>query len=280
MQELVVPNKYDNKKINTFLLDSFDGLTQNTLFKTLRKKDIKVNNTRINSNITIHTNDNIKIYVVDNLLFSNNTLEIIYEDLNLLILNKPNGIEVTGQSSLTSQVQKKYPQALPCHRLDRNTTGLIVFAKNKESLDILFDKFKNHEITKYYKATVYGIPENKHQILYAYLFKDKVKSQVYISNTPKKGYRKIITEYSVISTNKIANTSILEIILHTGRTHQIRAHLAYIGFPIIGDGKYGKNEINKKFKKSSQELSSYKIIFNFKTDAGILNYLNGKIFSL
>ena len=128
----------------------------------------------------------------------------------------------------------------PCHRLDRNTTGLVLFAKSQESLDILLDKFKNREIEKHYNATVYGIPKEKHADLTAYLFKDAKKSLVYISDTPKKGYEKIETSYKVISSIKETNTSILDITLHTGKTHQIRAHLAHIGLPIVGDRKIWK----------------------------------------
>lgn len=126
---------------------------------------------------------------------------------------------------------------MPCHRLDRNTSGLVLFAKSTESLNLLLSKFKNHEITKFYKCKVYGIPNKQHAILNAYLFKDTKKSIVYISDMPKKGYRPIITEYTVLDKNKEQNYSILDIILHTGRTHQIRAHLAHIGHPIIGDRK-------------------------------------------
>ena len=119
-------------------------------------------------------------------------------------------------------------------------SGLVLFAKNENSLNILLDKFKNREIDKYYKATVYGILQKKQARLEAYLFKDTKKSLVYISDTPKKGYQKIITSYKVLEKNKDNNTSILDIKLETGRTHQIRAHLAYIGYPIIGDRKIWK----------------------------------------
>lgn len=153
-------------------------------------------------------------------------------------------------------------------------------AKNQKALQILLEKFKNREIDKYYTATVYGILPKKQARLQAYLFKDSKKSLVYISDISRKGYQKIITSYKVISEDKKNNTSILDIKLETGRTHQIRAHLAHIGFPIIGDGKYGINEINKKFHQKYQMLTSYKLKFNFCSDSGCLEYLNKKEISL
>ena len=122
---------------------------------------------------------------------------------------------------------------------------------------------------------MYGIPNKKEERLEAYLFKDQKKSQVYISDTFKKGYQKIITKYTVLEKRK-DNTALLDVEIETGRTHQIRAHLAYIGYPIIGDGKYGKNEINKQFSKKYQMLCSYKLKFNFQSESGVLAYLKGK----
>lgn len=283
MRKLIVNEKYNNKKLNNFILDSFPNLNKNTLFKALRKKDIRINNIKTSENVTIHTNDEISIYIIDEYLLGENKfdIKIVFEDDNILIVNKPDGLAVTQDSSntstLTSILKSKYGNNInPCHRIDRNTKGLVMFAKNAEALIILLDKFKNKEIEKHYITKVYGIPKKTHDILEAYLFKDSKKSIVYISDTPKKDYQKIITEYTIIKKDAFKNISYLDINLHTGKTHQIRAHLSHIGFPILGDGKYGINEVNKKFGFKTQELYSYILKFNFKTDSGILNYLNNK----
>ena len=280
MQKIIVPKKFNNKKISVLLLEHFNGLNKSTLYKAFRKKDIRINNIKINEDTLVKTGDIITLYIVDELLFNKFTISKIYEDENILIVNKPVGIEIVGQNSITSILQMDYPFISPCHRLDRNTTGLILFAKNDKSLQILLDKFKKHEIEKHYLAKVYGIPAKNKEKLSAYLFKDKKKSIVYISDTYKKGYVKIETSYTLINKNQKENFSILDVELHTGRTHQIRAHLSHIGYPIIGDGKYGINEINKKYGYKTQQLCSYKLVFRFKTDAGNLNYLNQKIIKL
>lgn len=283
MKKLIVNKKYDNKKLNKFLKETISNLSDNLFYKTLRKKDIKINGKRISENINVFEGDEILVYISDSLLENNITLDVIYEDSNILLINKPVNIEVTGNKSLTDVIHKQYSDCeflpMPCHRLDRNTSGLILFAKNKESLDILLTKFKYHEIEKHYLALVYGIPKVTHKKMEAYLFKDSHKSLVYISDTPKKGYSKIITSYTLLEKYS-NNTSLLDVEIETGKTHQIRAHLSYIGLPIIGDGKYGINEINKKMKSKYQKLESYSLKFKFSTNSGILNYLNGKEFKI
>ncbi|MCR5186989.1 MAG: RluA family pseudouridine synthase [Clostridia bacterium] len=288
MRKIIVPKKYDKKYLNSFILNEFPSLNKNVLYKALRKKDIRINGVKISQNTLINSGDEITIYIVDseldgirvndgsndsivkdNIIKPSTTLEsynikIIFENENILIVYKPGNLSVTESSrdkyTLTSLLKKELGNNVePCHRIDRNTKGLVLFSKTEKAHKKLLEMFKNGKIEKRYLAKVYGIPKKKHAILEAYLFKDSKKSMVYISDIPKKGYQKIITEYKVIKSDTKLNISTLDIVLHTGKTHQIRAHLAHIGHPILGDGKYGINKINKQFGYKTQELYSYSL---------------------
>ena len=198
MKKIIVDEKYDNKRLDKVILQELPYVNINTFYKTLRKKDIKVNNLRVNCNVIVHKGDELTIYINDNINENKFKLDKLYEDENIIIIDKPIGIEVTGKNSLTEIVHNLYKEKefkpMPCHRLDRNTIGLILYAKNKEALEILQEKFKSRQIEKHYLALVYGNPRKNEENLTAYLFKDNKKSKVYISDVPKKGYTKIITK--------------------------------------------------------------------------------------
>ena len=265
MKKIQVNSNFDNKNVSDLIYYYYPNLNPNQLFKAFRKKDIRINNIKINKDSKVSAGDEVTIYIIDSILEGERKIPIVYEDDYILVVNKPESINVVDEDdtyTLTKALKKLYGNQIePCHRIDRNTKGLVIFAKNQEALLEMQQLFKNHKIEKYYLARVSGIFNQKKAIVKSYLFKDSKKSMVYISDLPKDGYKEIVTEYSVLFEDKKNNSSILEILLHTGRTHQIRAHLAHIGHPIIGDGKYGDNQINKKFERKSQDLYSYKLKF-------------------
>ena len=282
MKEFVVGEVNNKKGIVSLLRKEFPKLNQNTIFKALRNKDIRVNDVKIKEDIVVHTGDRVKVFIIDDLLFGRNSFfdinekDVAYNDANFIIYNKPIEIEVQGndkeiglEEALKKHFKCNFLKA--CHRLDRNTCGLVIFAKNETAEKAMLGAIKKHQVRKFYKAHVYGDVKVKENTLTAYLFKDSKKSNVIVSDSPKKGYSKIITKYRLLKKYK-DGSSLLEVEIITGKTHQIRAHLAHIGLPIIGDGKYGKNEINKVFEKKYQELQSYKLIFEI--DDSNYGYLN------
>jgi len=304
MRTITVSEEHSDTRIDKFLKESFPHMPSSALFKAFRKKDIKANGVRIKEDYTVNTGDKLEVYIVDEILDGvpkqvdyplTRGFEVVYEDKNIIVVNKEQGIPVhpdreQSTNTLINFVQnylKEKGEYFPddphsftpalCHRLDRNTGGLVIIAKNSESLKVLLEKIKSKEIRKYYQCLVKGNMDREYQELKAYLIKDENKSRVFIYDTPSRGAVEIITRYRVLSYEN--DISRLEVELVTGRTHQIRAHLAHIGHQIVGDGKYGTNTYNRSLGAKWQALWAYKIVFDF-TSAGLLTYLKGKKFEV
>lgn len=306
MKEIRVNKENENQRIDKFVKKYLNLAPLSFIYKLFRKKDVKVNDHWVKENYILKANDNIKIYVTDEQIsdfnkprditkLSDVKLDIIYEDKNILVLNKPKGILVINedgenklalvdlvQSYLFTKGEFKNDglsyRPSPVHRLDRNTSGICLFAKNLLTSQVLLNLFKEHdEIDKYYLALVVGSPKNNSGLIDAPLLKNEETKMVKIASF-KDGAKEAKTEYEVITKNK--DVSLLKVHLLTGRTHQIRVHLAYIGCPIVGDAKYGDFEFNKDFERRfnyrNQFLHSYKFTFG-KMD-GELNYLTNKSF--
>ncbi len=239
-----------------------------SLTALLRNKDVKVNGVKVGNNIPLKAGDVVTYYTTpkQEALLSH---DVIYEDDNILIADKYSGVETAGLLSELNGRGEYYA----VHRLDRNTQGLIAFAKNKTAEEELLNAFKERKIEKVYLALCKNNFKKDRDVLTAYLLKDEKSSFVKVADKPFTGAVKIITEYSVWE--KRGDIALVEVTLHTGKTHQIRAHTAHIGCPVLGDEKYGDRELNKKYGAKRQRLVSKQLVFKFD---GALGYLNGKLF--
>lgn len=297
MKSFTITSKDDGTRVDRFILKTFEHLPKSLMYKEIRKKNIKVNKKRCTAEQILNTGDVLELYLKDDVLKikekhydflkAATDLDIIYEDDNIILLNKRVGIlcHPDGKDYIDNLVArlKRYlyekkewnPETSTftpslANRIDRNTGGIVIGAKNSQALKIINEKIKNREIEKYYLTVVHGRPNKKKEILTAYLTKNEKKNMVTVTDSQVEGSKKIITEYQVLDCYD--NASLLEVKLHTGRTHQIRAHLAHIGHPLYGDGKYGKEK-----GRYRQALYSYKLRFHF-SDENKLSYLNGKTF--
>lgn len=285
MRTIIVKNINKKTYLSNYIFKTFPNLSKGKFFKSLRNKDIKINEKRINKDIILNDKDEIKLYIPDNILFNlPQKLDYIYDDQNIAIIFKPQGIlsndetKNSDEPTLESLVKKENSNYIICHRLDRNTAGLVIFAKNDIAYANILSGFKNNSIIKEYIAYVSGSNfKNKEETLNQYISLNKKDgiSKIYEKNNEKNSLKSITTSYEVIYTNTKRDYSILKVFIHNGKTHQIRAVLSNISHPIIGDSKYGKNEINKKFNKYRQLLFAVKYKFNFDSSSK-LSYLNNK----
>jgi len=262
-------------RLNKFISIQMPSLPYFAFNKLLRRKDIKVNGKRISENIILKAGDTVTVYADEYNERRSQNIKIIFEDEYVLIADKNDGIT---SEELFESLKCSDKELYFVHRLDRNTKGLIVFAKNTNSYNELLIAFKNRTVEKIYKACVYGKMPQDSDLLTAYIFTDKKKALSLISDIKLKNYSEIKTYYKVENYDAKTNASIISVKLITGKTHQIRAHFAHIGHFIIGDGKYGNNEINRSFKFNSQKLIAYSLKFNFSKKS-TLCYLNNKEFN-
>ena len=296
------------QRLDKFLQKRFKTMPKSMLYMYIRKKCIKINGKKCDIADKLREGDELTFFIKDeffdapqekhyDFLKAPSKLDIVYEDGNLLLLNKKPGVIVHQDKSyhfdsLVARVQhylyekgeydpeadKAFAPAL-VNRIDRNTSGIVIAAKTAEALRVLNQKMKDRELHKYYLCVVHGTLKEKEGLLEGWLWKDESKNKVFIHNQKKNPDDKAIrTQYRVLQEGN--GLSLLEVDLLTGRTHQIRAHLASIGHPLLGDGKYGTNAQNKQSGLKKQCLCSYKLQFDFSTDAGTLNYLNGKTFEI
>lgn len=300
-------NKNDaNQRLDKFVTKSVPLLPKTLLYKYIRIKRIKVNGKRAEISTRLQENDVVEMYINDeffeaapqkyDFLKASKNLNIVYEDENIILCDKKAGVlchpdDKEYNDTLIDRIKRylyekdefnpdsesSFVPAL-VNRIDRNTGGIVIAAKNAESLRILNQKMKDRELHKFYLCIVHGTPKAKSGLLEGYLLKNEDKNIVKISKTQFGDSKEIRTKYSVLDSKN--GLSLIEVELLTGRTHQIRAHFASIGHPLLGDGKYGTNAQNKKYGYKKQCLYSYKLVFNFKSDAGILEYLNGREFTV
>ena len=304
MRTLTINKNDSNQRLDKFLQKRFRTMPKSLMYKYIRKKCIKVNGKKCDIDVVLREGDELTFYIKDeffeaaeekhyDFLKAPKKLDIVYEDDNIILIDKKPGVIVHPDKqyhfdSLVSRVlhylydkgeydperDKAFTPAL-VNRIDRNTGGIVIAAKNAESLRILNAKMKSRELEKYYLCLVYGKPAKNEDTLCGYITKNESKNTVKVHKTAVEGSKEIKTRYRVLSGN--GKFSLVEVELLTGRTHQIRAHMASIGHPLVGDSKYGKNKKAPDGFKY-QALYSYKLVFNFKESAGALDYLNGKEF--
>jgi len=306
MKELTIQHNDAGQRLDRFLAKAVPLLPASLAQKYIRIKRIKLNGARAERDTRLKEGDVLQLYINDEffdkprednayLTVASPKLNIVYEDDQILLVDKRPGLAVHPHDgaeygrTLIDHIQaylyqkhewsprseNSFTPAL-CNRIDRNTGGIVIAAKTAEALRVMNQKIKDREMDKRYLAIVEGTPKPKESSLKGYLFKDAKQNRVFVTDTPQPGSKSCQTDYRILSSAN--GLSLVECKLITGRTHQIRAQFAHAGHPLLGDGKYGK--LDKRFDRNYQALYSYRLRFDFTTDAGSLDYLNGKSFQV
>ena len=303
MKEFQIKKNDAGQRLDKFLSKAVKGLPMSLMYKYIRTKKIKVNRARTEQKYMLKEGDIVQLFIKDEFFDSPEKddsalasitpkLTVVYEDENVILCNKRPGVLVHEddegkdntlimhikaylyqKGEYDPENEQSFAPAL-CNRIDRNTGGIVIGAKNAEALRVMNEKIKNDEISKFYYCVVHGKMPKKSDTLTGFLLKDSDKNQVKIFDKQVKGSKNIITKYKVVSEKN--GMSLLEIELVTGRTHQIRAHMSYIGHPLVGDGKYGINKDDRARGYKYQALYAYRLRFDFDDDSGALGYLKGK----
>ncbi|MBQ7906548.1 MAG: RluA family pseudouridine synthase [Clostridia bacterium] len=314
MREFTINKNDAGQRLDKFVQKTVKGIPVSLMYKAIRLKKIKVNRKRAEQKQMLLEGDTVQMFLSEDLFedkISSNELlsvraeiNIVYEDENILICNKPAGVLVhsgdgdgktSGEGSADDRntliyhiqaylaqkgeynpaMENSFAPAL-CNRLDRNTAGMVISAKNAEALRVVNERIKSNQIRKQYLCAVHGSLPKKNDTLSDFLIKDSKTNTVKVLKEKRAGAKEIITKYALVEYNQRSNLSLVEIELVTGRTHQIRAHMSSIGSPLLGDGKYGSIEKDKRLGYKHQALCAYKLTFLEAEDA--LSYLNGKSF--
>ena len=307
MRQFTIGKNDAGQRLDRFIAKNLPLLPPALLQKYIRLKRVKVNGKGSKRDVRLQEGDTLQLYINDEffdkpseenlfLTLFKPQLEVVYEDENLLLANKRPGLVVHADetekvNTLINHIQAylyqkrewnpKWENAFApalCNRIDRNTGGIVIAAKNAETLRILNEKIRDHELEKSYLCVTVGRPKQPEGRIEGFLRKDEAKKQVTFYHRPVPGGKTAVTLYKTLETR--GELSLVECRLLTGRTHQIRVSMAEIGCPLLGDGKYGRGEVNKRYHETRQALYSYKLRFDFPTDAGLLNYMKGKTFTV
>ena len=303
MKEFIITKNDAGQRADRFISKAVPKLGNGRMYKFLREKKIKLNGKRCEISTRLQEGDVLRMYISDEFFETENSsaldysdvsadISVVYEDENILLVNKPQGLVVheddeNTRDTLINRITKylidrgeydpeseqSFAPAL-CNRLDRNTEGIVVCAKNAESLRILNEAIRERRLHKRYLCAVVGTPREHEATIKTYLEKVESENTVYVRKEKTPNAKTAITKYRVLKTS--GELSLCEVELITGRTHQIRVHMAYIGCPILGDGKYGRNEVNRRYHLKAQALCSHSL--GFEIGGGTLGYLDGRTF--